>query len=131
MAPKGCILVVDDHTDSREMLVHYLRQNGFIVVVATNSTEALQQAEAERPHVVLMDLALPGVLDGWETTRQLKAHPRTRDVVVLAVTAHSHAAAHEKALFAGCKSVFVKPLDLPALAQEIERLCAIHRPPRD
>ena len=45
-------------------------------------------AEAMRPQVMLMDLALPGI-DGWEATRRVKAHPLLKQTVVIAVTAHS------------------------------------------
>ena len=69
------ILVVDDYEDAREMYAEYLRFSGFRVAEARNGNEALEQAFALMPDLILMDLSLPG-MDGWEATRQLKADER-------------------------------------------------------
>ena len=75
MPDKPSVLVVEDNRDNREMLAQYLAALGFTVTTAANSDEALARAEELRPNVVLMDLALPGTLDGWETTRRARANP--------------------------------------------------------
>jgi CheY-like chemotaxis protein len=120
MADKPSVLVVEDNRDNREMVAEYLAALGFTVRTAANSDEALARAEEMRPQVVLMDLALPGTLDGWETTRQVKAHPLLKQTVVIAVTAHGFAGHLEKAMHAGCHSVVLKPYDLNALVARIE-----------
>ena len=62
------ILVVDDYQDAREMYAEYLQFSGFRVAEARNGNEALEQAFALKPDLILMDLSLPG-MDGWEATR--------------------------------------------------------------
>ena len=115
------VLVVDDDRDNREVLAEYLRFRGFDVCSACNGTEALSLARSIRPQVVLMDLAMPG-LDGYETTRRIKADPLTKNLVVCAVTALALPADQQSARDAGCDAVFIKPIDVSLLAVEIERL---------
>ncbi len=116
------ILVVDDSADNREMLADYLTLMGFSVSTASDGAEALALAEELRPHVVLMDLHLPGTMDGWEATRRLKTQPSLRHTVVIAVTAHAFPLDHERAMRAGCRAVVVKPYDLDALAARIQTI---------
>lgn len=120
MPDKPSVLVVEDNRDSREMLAQHLAALGFTVTTAANSDEALARAEELRPNVVLMDLALPGTLDGWETTRRVRANPLLKHTVVIALTGHGFGAHQEKAMHAGCHSVVLKPYDLDALVARIE-----------
>jgi len=115
------VLVVDDDPDNREVLAEYLRFCGFEVCCACNGSESLSIARTIRPQVVLMDLAMPG-LDGYETTRRMKADPLTRNAVVCAVTALAMPADQQLARDAGCDAVFIKPVDVGLLVAEIERL---------
>lgn len=122
------VLIVEDHRDNRELLEQYLTFVGFAVETAKTGAEAIAVAEKMRPKVVLMDLGLPGAMDGWEATRQFMSHPVLKRSVVIAVTAHGFRADVEKAMRAGCHSVFIKPYDIVALAQEVQRVVS-HRPP--
>src|SRR4051812_17694478 len=81
------ILLVEDYDDAREMYSEYLTFSGFETVQAANGMEAIRQAVATNPHIVVMDLSLPE-MDGWETTRRLKADARTADIPILALTGH-------------------------------------------
>ena len=78
-------------------------------------------AAAERPDLVLMDLSLP-VLDGWEATRRLKADAATRDIPVIALSAHAMAGDRETALAAGCDDYDTKPIDFARLRAKIQAL---------
>jgi two-component system cell cycle response regulator DivK len=114
------ILVVDDFRDGREMYAEYLSHAGFDVAQAADGEEAVAKARELLPDVVLMDLSLPG-MDGWEATRVLKADARTRDMRVIALTAHALSVYADSARAAGCDSVVTKPCLPPDLAAEIRR----------
>jgi len=118
------ILVVDDYEDAREMYAEYLRFCGFRVAEARNGNEALEQAFALMPDLILMDLSLPG-MDGWEATRQLKGDERTRHIPVVALTGHALAGASEGAKRAGCDSFVTKPCLPDDLVVEVRRMLSL------
>ena len=115
------VLVVDDHTDGRELLAEFLAFAGFHVITASNAVDAIQLAEQHRPLVVLMDLSLPG-MDGLEATRRIKRHPLLKDTVVIAVTARAFPTDKEEAHEAGCLAVFVKPIQVGEVALYVHRI---------
>ena len=115
------ILVVEDYQDAREMYAEYLQFSGFRVAEARNGNEAIEQAFALRPDLILMDLSLPG-MDGWEATRQLKSDERTRHIPVVALTGHALAGASEGAKKAGCDSFVTKPCLPDDLVVEVRRM---------
>jgi two-component system cell cycle response regulator DivK len=121
MPKKPSILVVDDSQDAREMLTEYLSFGGFEVAVAQDGKKAIDIAHRIRPDLILMDLSMP-VLDGWEATRQLKADPHTKHIMIIAVTAHAFHHEQESARAAGCDAVIAKPYDLMALAEALGRV---------
>jgi CheY-like chemotaxis protein len=116
------VLVVDDFVDGRELLTEYLCYRGFTVIEASSGTECLRVARTAHPDVVLMDLGMPD-LDGWEVTKRLRADPATRDLLIIAVTAHALNAELQRALDAGCNAVVPKPYDLEALANTVTTAC--------
>ena len=115
------ILVVDDYQDAREMYAEYLQFSGFRVAEAKNGNEAVDQAFALRPDLILMDLSLPGK-DGWEATRELKADERTRHIPIVALTGHALAGASDGAKKAGCDSFVTKPCLPDDLVVEVRRM---------
>jgi two-component system, cell cycle response regulator DivK len=115
------ILVVDDYQDAREMYAEYLQFSGFRVAEAKNGNEAVEQAFALKPDLILMDLSLPG-MDGWEATRRLKADETTRRIPIVALTGHALAGASEGARKAGCDSFVTKPCLPDDLVVEVKRM---------
>ncbi len=115
------ILYVEDNEDNVYMLTRRLTRKGFEVIVANDGEQGVAMATAEMPALILMDLSLP-VLDGWEATRRLKASPETRDIPVIALTAHAMSGDAEKAFAAGCDDYDTKPVDLPRLLEKISAL---------
>jgi two-component system phosphate regulon response regulator PhoB len=113
-------LVVEDHEDTRELYVAYLRHSGWQVEEVANGEEALAVATLFEPDVIVMDLAMPQV-DGVEATRRLRRHPRTKDTPIVVVTAHP-LRAHE-AVAAGATDFILKPCLPPALALVLEKTC--------
>jgi CheY-like chemotaxis protein len=118
--PAPLVLVVDDVDHGREIFAEYLEYRGFRVATAADGLEALEKAFDLRPDVILMDLSLPGI-DGWEATRRLKLDDRTRDIPVIALTAHALASAHDRAREVGCNAVVTKPCLPKDLELEVRR----------
>jgi CheY-like chemotaxis protein len=115
------ILYVEDNPDNVYMLSRRLQRRGFEVIVAGDGAEAVARARDQTPALILMDLSLP-VIDGWEATRRLKADPATRDIPVIALTAHAMAGDRERALACGCDEFEVKPVEFDRLIGKIETL---------
>jgi two-component system, cell cycle response regulator DivK len=115
------ILLVEDNEMNRDMLSRRLAKRGYEVAVAVDGEQGLALARSEVPALILMDMSLPG-LDGWEATRQLKVMSETRNVPVIALTAHAMAGDREKALAAGCDDFDTKPIEFARLLGKIEAL---------
>jgi two-component system cell cycle response regulator DivK len=114
------ILVVEDDPDNRRIVAKVLSVEGYHVIEATDGIEALAQARAERPDLILMDLALPNV-DGWEATRQLKSDPETRSIPVVALTAVAMRGDEEQARAAGCDDYLPKPARPAAIREVVKK----------
>jgi two-component system, cell cycle response regulator DivK len=114
------VLLVDDDTHNCKIFETVLRHAGFQVGLASAGDEALQMARADHPHLILMDLSIP-VIDGWECTRQLKADPKTRDIQIIALTAHAMRGDEERALAAGCDGYLSKPISPRRLVEEVKQ----------
>lgn len=115
------ILYVEDNEDNIYMLSNRLARKGYEVIVATDGEQGVDLARSEAPALILMDLTLP-VVDGWEATRRLKAASETRDIPVIALTAHAMSDDREKALAAGCDDFDTKPVDFKRLLGKIQAL---------
>src|SRR6185503_1302811 len=88
----GCvmtkILLVEDNEMNRDMLGRRLQRQGFTVCFAIDGPSGVKMAADEVPDLILMDVAL-GDMDGWEATRLIKANPDTREIPIIALTAHA------------------------------------------
>jgi CheY-like chemotaxis protein len=115
------VLVVDDHAEGREVCALMLVRAGFRVVTAINGLDGLVKALSVRPDVIVMDLAMPD-LDGFDCTRQLAASSTTREIPVIALTAHATPEARARALAAGFRALVVKPFLPSSLIAEVGRL---------
>src|ERR1041385_610766 len=114
------ILIVDDTDWNRDLLVQLL-EDDYDIVQAGDGVEAVKQAAAVRPDLILMDLGMP-VMDGWEATRRIKADPALKDIPVIAVTSHAMVGDEITAREAGCDDYIAKPVDENALMEKIRRL---------
>lgn len=115
------LLLVEDNELNRDMLSRRLQRQGFTILTAVDGQMGVAMAQQHLPHLVLMDLSLPG-LDGWAATRILKADPATRHIPVIALTAHAMGGDREKALAAGCDDYDTKPVELERLLAKIRTL---------
>ena len=83
------VLYVEDNDDNIYMLKMRLELLGdFEVLTAENGERGCEVAASEQPDIILMDLEMP-IVDGWEATRRLKSNPNTRDIPVIAFSAHA------------------------------------------
>jgi two-component system cell cycle response regulator len=117
------VVVADDFEALRQLWQIWLSRWGFDVIEASTGAEALNLAARHRPAAVIMDLAMP-VMDGLEATRRLKRDPRTTDVPVVMVTAHTSPEHRHAAEDAGCAAFLAKPADLDDLITELRRVLA-------
>ena len=115
------ILLVEDNEMNRDMLSRRLIRNGYEVFLAMDGQQGVDMALSERPDLILMDMSLP-VIDGWEATRQIKANDATRQVPVIALTAHAMAGDREKAIEVGCDDYDTKPVEITRLLGNIAAL---------
>lgn len=116
------ILYVEDNDDNVYMLKMRLELlDEFEVVVAEDGEKGCAAAVSEKPDIILMDLDLP-VIDGWEATRRLKTNGETRNIPVIALSAHALAGSREKALAAGCDEFDTKPVEFERLLGKIRQL---------
>jgi signal transduction histidine kinase/CheY-like chemotaxis protein len=117
--PRGnTVLVVEDNPVNRKLARNVLRSRGFRVLEADTGEEGIEIARSERPHLILMDLELPG-LDGIEATKRLKADPLTRSIPVVALSAHAQRADEARAREAGCAGCITKPIRLSRFPQQV------------
>jgi PAS domain S-box-containing protein len=114
------VLIVDDNRDAAESLGRLLRHLGHDVRVTFDGQEALAQAAAYRPAVVLMDIGLPG-LDGYEVARAMRAQPGLDAVKLVALTGYSSAEARRQSRQAGFNAHLIKPVDLDELQAVLAR----------
>jgi two-component system cell cycle response regulator DivK len=115
------ILYIEDNDDNVYVMRNRLGRAGFTVLVAVDAERGLAMAAAEQPHVILMDLGLPG-MDGWEAARRLKAMAETKNIPIIAVSAHAMTGDRERALEAGCDDYDIKPIDFARLRAKIQAL---------
>jgi two-component system cell cycle response regulator DivK len=115
------ILYIEDNEDNVYMLTQRLTRHGFEVSIALDGAHGIAMAIRERPDLILMDLGLPA-LDGWTATRQLKLLPDTKDIPILALSAHTMPGDRDKALEAGCDDYDTKPVVFERLLEKIDRL---------
>jgi two-component system cell cycle response regulator DivK len=112
------ILLVEDNEMNRNMLSRRLVRHGYEVVIAVDGQQGTEMAISERPDLILMDMSLP-VMDGWEATRRVKANDVTRQIPVIALTAHAMAGDREKAMEVGCDDYDTKPVEWLRLLSKI------------
>jgi CheY-like chemotaxis protein len=118
---KNLILVVDDNTDCREILVMTLRILGYPVISAVDGAEALELAIACRPKLIFMDLSMPN-MDGYDASRAIHGHAETRGIPIVALSANGNETKQRsKALDAGCIECWVKPFRMELILELLER----------
>ena len=122
------IMVVDDNEDNRTVLSRMLKLAGYDIRTAENGKRAIEEAVAQAPDLILMDLSMPE-MDGWAATSQLKAIQGCRHIPVIIVTGHVTSDDIVSAQQVGCDDLVSKPVDYNVLIGKVNQyLPSAHRP---
>lgn len=128
-APEGegtRILVVDDVPDNVEILDARLASRGYEVVTATNGEEALARVQEEAPHLILLDVMMPG-MDGHEVARRIKDDPKLPFIPIILVTALTEAEDVVQGLESGADDHISKPYNFRELEARVRAMLRIKR----
>jgi two-component system, cell cycle response regulator DivK len=112
------ILVVDDNLATVELASFVLGAAGFVVEATTDAANALFLISNFGPDLILMDIQMPGI-DGIELTRQLKAEPAMRHIVVVAFTAFAMKGDEARMRAAGCDGYIAKPFEVSSFVEAV------------
>jgi CheY-like chemotaxis protein len=121
------ILIVEDNPINLELVSDILDAQGYKVFRATSGAEAMEIVKRVHPDMILMDIQLPG-LDGLEITRMIKKDPQTKDIIVVALTAHVMKGDRERILEAGCSGYIPKPINSRDLPKEVAKYLPLDPP---
>jgi CheY-like chemotaxis protein len=114
------ILIVEDNTDTRELLHFYFTNAGFTVMTAIDGRAGIYMASSELPDIILTDLSMPN-MSGLEMMKHLRSQTETANIPILVFTAFGNGATQE-AIEAGANQVFNKPFDFDALIDVVQDL---------
>ena len=129
--PVSRILIVEDNEDNLELMKLLLEKHTTYEVIASNQApEALEVARVQQPSLILMDIGLPG-MDGYEALRLLGGFKETRNIPVMAVSAHTLPQDIKKGLAAGFVRYLTKPVTAKTFIKEIEEVLENHRAPAE
>ncbi|HLO51262.1 MAG TPA: ATP-binding protein, partial [Kamptonema sp.] len=118
------ILVVDDRADNCLVIDRLLSPLGLLVREARNGQEAIAIWEDWQPHLIWMDMQMP-IVDGYEATRRIKAHPLGKQTVIVALTASAFEEERKTILGVGCDDFMRKPFEAKILFAKMEELLGI------
>ncbi len=115
------ILLVDDEADILEFISYNLRKEGFLVTTASNGDEALKIARAELPHLIILDVMMPG-MDGIETCEEIKKIPSLANTLIAFLTARGEDYSQIAGFDAGADDYIAKPIKPKVLVSRIRAL---------
>jgi len=115
------VLVVEDNLINLELFLALLEVKGHKTFKALSGKEAVDVVQRLMPDIILMDIQLPQV-DGWTAIRMIRSNPQTKDIPIIALTAHAMDGDREKALKHGCNAYISKPIDTRTFVSEIEEV---------
>jgi diguanylate cyclase (GGDEF)-like protein len=113
------ILIVDDNPTNLSVLSQALKEAGYKTRVAMDGESAIEQAQEDRPELILLDIQMPGI-DGFETCAQLKANPDTRDIPVIFITASADIENKIKGLSVGAVDYITKPFQFEEVLARVK-----------
>ncbi|MCP4399461.1 MAG: response regulator [bacterium] len=121
LAGTQSILVVDDNQMNLDLMTGVFRTAGYTVYTANSGQAGIDTTKAVMPDAIVMDLAMPG-MDGFEATRQIKQHPATANITVIACSAFATKDFQKRAFQAGCEGYITKPIEPERLVDQFTKL---------
>lgn len=112
------VLVVEDQYDNRRILRDLLTSAGYEMIEAVTGEQGVSIAKQQRPDLILMDMQLP-VMDGYESTRRIRANPELESIPIIAVTSYAMSGDDAVAYEAGCDAYVTKPFSPRELLAKI------------
>lgn len=125
MSDKPYILVVDDNKITTKLLRRYLEANGFEASEAYDGIDCLEKLNERKPNAVVLDVMMPR-MDGYETVKNIKENPETKDIPVVIVTALNDVANQLKSIEAGSDDFLSKPIEEKLLVAKVSLLSNLH-----
>ena len=122
------MLIADDDPEILTMLSIRLSKKGYKVLEAADGLQTLQMARSQRPDLVLLDVMMPGDLDGFQVCDTLRKEPPFASLPIVMLTARAQAADREAGARAGADDYLVKPFSPAVLVQTVQRLLAARAP---
>ena len=124
------VLIVDDHADVRAVVRATLEEGPYEIFEAANGADGIDQAAIIRPDLVVLDITMPGGIDGFEVCAALKQNPKTRCARVLMLTARGQQVDLHRGRLAGCDAYLIKPFSPDHLARTASVLVEPRELPR-
>ncbi len=116
------ILIVDDHVEIRKLVEITLRVEDYQILQAKSGEEAIKIEKAEKPDLIIMDVVMPGKIDGIEATRILKNDPETKKCPIIMLTSKDDEEDVKRGLDAGADDYFTKPFSPLELIKKVEEV---------
>jgi len=116
------ILIVDDQAEVGRLVEMTLKVGDYQVLQAKSGKEAIEIGKTEKPDLIIMDIMMPGDIDGLEATRVLKNDPETKDSKIIMLTAKGQETDREKGFEAGADDYFAKPFSPLELIKKVEEV---------
>ena len=116
------ILIVDDQPELRELVRATLEMNNYQIVEAISGEEAIEIAGIERPDLIIMDVTMPGIINGLEACKIIRKDSMTRKTKVIMLTGMGQEIGRQASFEAGADDYFVKPFSPLELLKKIEEV---------
>ena len=116
------ILIVDDQFQIRQLVSWALEESGYELKEASTGEAALRMALENRPDLILLDVSMPGRLDGFQTCVEIRRHGVLKGIRIVLLTAHDRQEDREKGIAAGANAYLVKPFKPAQLRGVIQKL---------
>ena len=118
------ILIVDDQEEIRTLIMATLRNDNYEIIQAKSGEEAVKVARLEKPDLIIMDIMMPGSMDGLDATRIIKDDPGMSDCKIVLLTGKGQQDDREDGYEVGADHYFVKPFSPRELMKKVEGMLA-------